>query len=89
VDLGQATVRELILLLARVEETGRCDQGRAPKQAARLAECERAIVKELRSRSSAARDTARASCEDAGAEGGVVHHGRSAGPSSRVGEGRW
>jgi hypothetical protein len=50
-DLEHATVRELILQLARVEEEGIACETRTSEQAQHLAERGRAIVRELRSRS--------------------------------------
>ncbi|WP_156144226.1 hypothetical protein [Sinomonas humi] len=50
-DLEHATVRELIVQLARVEEEGvRCAENGAREHARDLAERGRAIVQELRSR---------------------------------------
>jgi hypothetical protein len=49
-DLGHATVRQLIVELARVEDGIRSAEGRPRKTRARLAEHERAILAELHNR---------------------------------------
>ena len=71
--LDQATVQELIVQLARIEDSARSAAPGVGEQARGLAELERVIVEELRSRSSAvAQDAWRSASEEAGTAAAVA-----------------